>query len=586
MADARSGDRIISNREAEQVRRITKIFSELTTYRNVFAGQWEEGAILADPDSRNTFFYGSYNFPGMKKTQQQIDASTALAVQQFCAIADSMITPRNRLWHGLESEEYVMKDRATKQYFDDVRAILFDYRYRTAGGFQGQNFRKWKSTACYGNSIVYVDDLDTRWTGGQPGLRYRAIPLGQCFFIENHQGIVVGMVRWWRMTAQQAVEKFGYEWLPPSLRPSIEQNLQTPFQFLHCVMPRDLDEYDPERLDIKGMPFSSHYMSIEGQCLMAEEGGYRVFPYAVDRYDQNPDEVYGRGPLQLSLPSAKTSNAIKAMYLKVGHRAADPVYLTKDDGLVGFDQTPGAMNKGGVNEDGKPLVLTMPIGEIQWSEKMLQEERGITENFFLTPLFKTLMQNPNMTATQVVELINERAMLVAPSLGRQHSEFVGGLVPREIDILARMKINGRPVLPPMPPRLKEAQGHYQVTDTSPLALQAKASQAAGGLRTLDVAHQIAINSGDPSIYDQFEFDVMLPEIGEMNEMPTRWSSSPQSLAAKRKNRQAAEQRQQAIQALPAQAAMVKAQAVAGKDRQPFQQSQQPPQGAQPGPQGQ
>jgi hypothetical protein len=417
-------------------------------------------------------------------------------------------------------------------------------------------------------------------------LRYRAIPLGQCFFIENHQGIVVGIVRWWRMTAQQAVEMFGYEWLPPSLRPSIEQNLQTPFQFLHCVMPRDLDEYDPERLDIKGMPFSSHYMSIEGQCLMAEEGGYRVFPYAVDRYDQNPDEVYGRGPLQLSLPSGKTSNAIKAMYLKVGHRAADPVYLTKDDGLVGFDQTPGAMNKGGVNEDGKPLVLTMPIGEIQWSEKMLQEERGITENFFLTPLFKTLMQNPNMTATQVVELINERAMLVAPTLGRQHSEFVGGLVPREIDILARTRINGRPVLPPMPPRLKEAQGHYQVTDTSPLALQAKASQAAGGLRTLDVAHQIAINSGDPSIYDQFEFDVMLPEIGEMNEMPTRWSSSPQSLAAKRKNRQAAEQRQQAIQALPAQAAMVKAQAVAGKDRQPFQQSQQPPQGAQPGPQGQ
>ena len=32
---------------------------------------------------------------------------------------------------------------------------------------------------------------------------------------------------------------------------------------------------------------------------------------------------------------------------------------------------------------------------------------------------------------------------------------------------------------------------------------------------------------------------MLPEIGEMNEMPTRWSSSPQSLAAKRKNRAAA-----------------------------------------------
>ena len=146
------------------------------------------------------------------------------------------------------------------------------------------------------------------------------------------------------------------------------------------------------------------------------------------------------------------------MFLKTGHRAADPVYLTKDDGLVGFDQTPGAMNKGGVNEDGKPLVLTLPVGEIQVTEKMMQEERGLIENFFLTPLFKTLMQNPNMTATQVVELINERAMLVAPTLGRQHSEYVGGLVPREIDLLSRMRDNGRPVLPPMPPRLREAHG--------------------------------------------------------------------------------------------------------------------------------
>ena len=46
----------------------------------------------------------------------------------------------------------------------------------------------------------------------------------------------------------------------------------------------------------------------------------------------------------------------------------------------------------------------------------------------------------------------------------------------------------------MPPVLKEArQGelHFEVTDTSPLAAQAKASQAAGGLRTLDIANQIA-----------------------------------------------------------------------------------------------
>lgn len=556
--------RMVSDEEAQTVQRIIKIFSELTNYRNIFAGQWEEAAALADPDSRNTFFYGSYNFPGMKKTQQQVDASTALALHQFCAIADSMITPKNRPWHGLESDEYVMKDRATREYFDRVRKILFDYRYRAQGNFQGANFRCWKSLGAFGNRIMYVDCLDTRWHRGQPGLRYRGLPLGECFFAENHQGIVTTLVRWFRLTAPQAWEKFGDKWLPPVLRVALEQNLQTPFEFLHCVMPRHPDEFDPRRLDEKGKPFSSHYVSIEGHSLVAPEGGYDEFPYAVGRYDQMPGEVYGRGPLQLCLPGAKTLNAEKAIFLKTGHRAGDPVYLIHDDGLVGFDQTPGAINKGAVSSDGKALVLTLPVGEIQITEKMMLEERGLIENFFLTPLFKTLMQNPNMTATQVTELINERAMLVAPTMGRQHSESTGNMVPREIGLLSRMRVNGRPILPPMPPRLREAQGHYEVTDTSPLALQARASQAAGTLRTLDVAHQVAINSGDGSVYDYFAFDRIIPDIGEINEMPTAHSATPQEVAAKQKNRAAQAERQQQIQALPAQAAMVKAQAVAAK----------------------
>lgn len=571
--------RIISDEERETVRDTVKLFYELVQYKNIYAGQCEEIASLIDPDSRNTFFYGSYKFPGQKNTQYQVDMTGMLALQQFCAIADSLITPKNRLWHGLEADEYVMKDRATQIWFDTVRKLLFNYRYRPEGNFQGHNSRIWKSLGAYGNGIMFIDDLDTRWSGGRPGLRYKSIPFGECFFAENHQGIVTTLIRWFRLTARQACEKFGEDWLPTQLNAALEQNLQTPFQFLHCVKPRDLDDYDPDRLDHRGMPFESYYVSIEGQSLMGPEGGYREFPYAVGRYDQMPGEVYGRGPAALSLPGLKTLNAQKATFLKAGHRAADPVYLTPDDGITDFDWRPGAQNKGGVTPDGKSLVHTLEPGNIQINEKMMLEERGLIENQFLTPLFKTLMQNPNMTATQVVELINERAMLVAPTLGRQHPEYVGGLVPRELSLMMRMRANGRPIVPPMPPRLREAMGHYEVTDTSPLAQQARASQAAGGLRTLDIAHQIAINSGDPSIYDHFEFDVMLPEIAVMNEMPVKWTSSPQSLAQKRKSRQQQAQREQAIQALPAQAAMVKAQAVASKNGQPFQQAQQPQQGA-------
>lgn len=552
--------RKISQQEQDTIRRLEKIFAELTTYRNVFAGQWEEAAILVDPDSRNTFYYGSYNFPGMKKTQQQVDATTALVLQQFCAISNSIITPRNRFWHGLCGDPYLMKQKDVAQYYEDVREILFRNRYRGSAGFEGQNFRKWKSTGAYGNSVMFIDCLDRRVNGERPGLRYRACPLGECFFAENHQGIVNTMVRWWRMTAQQCLEKFGEEWVPGQLWPALQQNLQTPYQFLHVVTPRDPNEYDPERLDAKGKRFASYYMSIEGKCLVAEEGGYRVFPYAVSRFEQMPNEVYGRGFIQLSLPSIKTLNAEKSMFLKVGHRAADPVLLTADDGLVGFDYTPGAMNKGGMNPQGQPLVAPLPVGNVQVSLEMMQEERGIIEQFGGTPLFKTLMQNPNMTATQVVEMLNERAMLVAPVMGREHAEYVNSLVPRELDLLSAMGC-----LPPMPPALKEAQGYYEVTDTSPLALQAKgASRQAAGMRVVDALRQISMDTQNPAVMDRVNVDNMAQDWMVDSDLPPGWINDDQQMAKIRQGRAQAQQAQQQIQAMPAQAAMVKANAVAAK----------------------
>jgi hypothetical protein len=272
------------------------------------------------------------------------------------------------------------------------------------------------------------------------------------------------------------------------------------------------------------MPFSSYYVSIEGNCLMAPERGYRNFPYAVSRYDQTPGEVYGRGPAMLVLPSLKTLNAQKITFLKQGHRAADPVLLMADDGIVGMDMRPGAQNKGGVTSDGKPLVHTLPTGDIQITIEMMQEERGIVDDVFLVSLFKVLSEHPNMTATQVIELVNEKGMLVAPTLGRQHTEYVGGMVERELDLLSEMGM-----LDPMPPRLREAMGAYEVTDTSPLSLAARAGEAAGFLRTVEQVRELVNITQDMSLLDPFDFDVATPEIARINNTPEaldgrrRWS---------------------------------------------------------------
>lgn len=552
--------RKISEREAATVYAILQEFSQYTTWRNVFAGQWEEVARLVWPEQRNTFFYGSFNWPGQKKTQDQVDSSGMLALERFTAIVDSLLTPANSMWHGLEaSDDYVMKDRQTRLWFDTLTKLLFKYRSAPIANFRGQNSANWRSLGCLGNATMYIDAFDGRMFHGHRGLRYRSIPLGETFFGENHQGQVDRVIRWFRATAYQAVQRWGLEALPSGLHAALQSNSQWRFNFLHCVRPRD--DFDRGRLDARGLPFSSHYVSIEGQCLMAPEGGYRTFPYSVSRYDQAPNEVYGRGPAQKVLPSLKTLNAQKSTYLKQAHRNADPILLLPDDGILGMDLRPGAENPGGVNADGKQLVHTLPVGNMQVAIEMMQEERAIIDDMFLVSLFKVLSEHPDMTATQVIELVNEKGILVAPTLGRQETEYLGPMIEREIDIL-----NSLGLLPPMPPRLREAGGEYEVTYTGPLALSRRANQAAGFIRTVETAKEIANITQDPKYLDPFDFDVALPEIAAIQAVPERWMRDQRSMDQIRKGRAQAQQRQEQIQAMPAQAAMLKAQATVAKNQ--------------------
>jgi hypothetical protein len=218
------------------------------------------------------------------------------------------------------------------------------------------------------------------------------------------------------------------------------------------------------------------------------------------------------------------------------------------------------MNKGGVTADGKPLVITMPNGDVQVSVEMLQMDDQIIDTAFLGNVFQILTETPTMTATEVIERVNEKGMLLAPTVGRQQSEHLGPQTHRELDLLVRMG-----ALPPLPPRLREAGGEYQIVYTSPMAKAARAGAAAGFMRTLETVKEVVAVTQDPSPLDVFAFDRAVPEIADISGVYPSWMASPDEIAQKRKNRAQAAARQQQVQELPAKAAMIKAQAVAQKN---------------------
>jgi hypothetical protein len=548
---------------------------EAQTWRSTHAGQWEEIAEILDTNAKNTFFPGNYNYPGQKKQERQIDSNGQLALDKFKAIMDSLLTPRNMYWHGLgNSNPYLMKKRRVKLWYESARNVLFEQRYASNANFASQNQMVYHNLGCYGTGGLFVDAIDPFFGRG---FRYKAPPLGEIFVKENHQGMPIGFIRYFRLTAEQAYTRFKGR-IPPALMQAKEKFSQAPFDFIQRVVPRD--DYDHQRIDARGKRWASYTIMLAGPYLL-EEGGFEVMPMPISRYIQAPGEVYGRSPASMVLPTLKTINAQKRIFLKQGHRGSDPILLTADDGLGDFNLRPGSMNKGYMNLNGKPLVGILPTGNIQINEKMMDMEKAIIWDAFLVQLFQIMTETPQMTATEVIERTNEKGILLAPTVGRQMSEYLGPLIDREINLAMQLNL-----LPPLPPEMIEARGQWRhaPTYTSPIARAMKAQEAAGFIRTVESVKELVNITGDASLLDRFDFDTAIPAIAEIQGVPESWMADDQSVGQKRQNRAQAQQKAQAIQALPAQAAMLKAQATVAKNQPGIPQNGAqpmlgPPQGA-------
>jgi len=551
-----------SDADSEQVLSTFRLLGQLVADRQQLNMQMEEVSALILPAFRGTFQAGAFGvmpIPYAKKTDQQIDSTGMLALDRFMAICDSLLTPKNQTWHGMSGDAYLMKDKATRTWYYNTTRKLFKMRYANTSGFVPNNQGIWTSLGAFGNGVMYTDkfyDLQNHING----LRYTSIPFGEIYLTHNHQGVNDGYIRIMRYTAEQALKR--PEWKEALkdvniLTQAAKLGSQQKFIFLQHVCPRD--DYDPSRLDYLGMPYASYYI-MQDTRMMISKGGYNTLPISATRYIQAPGELNGRSIAMSVLPALKTLNAEKKVFLKQGHRAADPVILLPDGGLMNANLKPGAQNAGGMNADGKRLVDILPSGEIQISKEMMGMEIDLINDAFLIKLF-AIAADPRSgtTATEVIEKINEKGILIAPTLGRQEGEYLGNLIHREIDLLAQMG-----ELDPFTPAMREAKDKYTVTYDSPLSRASRAQEAAGFMRTVETTKELVNITGDVSLLDQFDFDTAIPAIAQINAVPEPWMASPTQVAQKRQARAKAAQTQQQIQAAPAAAGMIKAQAAAAK----------------------
>lgn len=544
------------DQDAKLVHEILRDFDTKERARGIWVQHWEEVAQRVLPYYSTSFYTQGNTVPGSKRNQEMFDVTANAALWKFAAAMESMLTPANGKWHRMRPViQALRKDPETMQWFDAANDALFHYRYSPHSGFQANIHDGYVSLGAFGTSCVFVDEFNDPTQPQVKGLRYRQVHLGELFFATNHQGQVDKVFRKFKMSLRQIEQKWPGK-LPEGLKSRMVNKPDDEIFVIHAVQPNA--DFLPGRLDVKGKRFSSHYILLDQKVLL-EVGGYRCMPYAVARYLTAPGELYGRSPAMNVLPSIKVLNEEKKMILKQGHRAVDPVLLAHDDGIVdGFSLRPGALNIGGVNSDGRPLVHTLPTGDMQVGKELMDDERMAINDAFLVTLFQILVETPQMTATEVLERAREKGALLSPTMGRYQAESLGPMVEREFDVLMYQGL-----IPPPPPQLLQAGGEYRVEYDAPLNRAMRAEEAAGIMRSIQWSAEIAAQTQDPSALDWYDVDTITPDVADINGAPLRYIRDPQAVADIRKKREMDKAAAQVTQALPGMAAMAKAAAPQG-----------------------
>lgn len=432
--------------------------------------------------------------------QTIFDSTARNALTSFVASLKSVIIPTSSRWHRLKPTIPQMKDDSeVKKYLEKVTDLLFQVRYAAHSNFATEADVLFSQLGIYGHAVWMVEDDIGK------GIVYHAVPIKDAYIERNSYGQLKAVFRQYELSLKEAIHQFG-ERLPAELLEADRQkNLQRPVKFLHATFERD--DYVPGNKDYSGMKFASVHLAIEYKKIVAV-GGYESCPYMAPRFLAVAGSSYGDSPALQALYDMLTANEMGKTILRTGQLQANPPILT-NMGLIDANKlgSAGAVIRGGLDNQGKPTAVSMQYGNnLAISVEMQKEVRASIERAFLIPLFQSLTQSKQMTATEVEKRELEKSMLLAPMCERIFAEWLAGNVERELQILARYG-----VLDGVPDALMH-QGSIAVEFESPVVHAQKGETVNGLFRLFDTA--LSLSAVNPAVLDVLDMDNALRQIAD------------------------------------------------------------------------
>lgn len=508
----------------------------LADIRYPFEAVWAQIISLTRPTMAHQYKFGGYGLTtgqslsgtnrltsvDTKASSEMFNTALAWGADRLSAGMESLISPRNQKWHGLAADVAFGQEATDieEEFFDKTRDYLFTARYGAKAGFSLANQKAIWETTTLGTGILFTEEnLNRRRVDPvKHPVFYRHIPLNEIYLRVNAYGEIDGFVRIFELSASAAVQRFGEGKLSAKVKQLADDMGKSHelVTFGLAVIPREeADGYDKKKTAFEYAAFT---WEIETKHLV-KHGGYFDFPLHVMHWDQMGACPYGHSDVMTVLPEAKMLQVMSKASVQTMQQWIKPPLATAAQGLQNrrLNMNSGAVNPGYIDDNGNMMVR--PINTSQDPSAALQmiQNREETINKGLkADLFQTLVDHPNMTATEAIIRNTEKGELLGPA-GAKIETAYGRMVDREIDIIDQ-KGAFEPGTPLEAPE-SLAGADIGVKFTGPLARLRRLEEVNGIQQVTQMAG--VFGEYDESIIDRLDADDSLEIIREVSGAPRR-----------------------------------------------------------------
>lgn len=497
--------------------------AELESERSQYEAVWEAVSEFCDPDAPDVWSGRRQSGADSQAERQErrgarVYANTInSAANRLAAGLESLIIPQSEKWHGLSTA--ALNDEESdeeKEWAESLRDFLFSLRYSANSNFVPATQACLRNVVRYGPAYLYAEE------GFAPNtlIRYASIPVVEGYLCRNRWGQVDIFRRRYERTARQAAQMLGYEKLPARIKMLVDDpaKCETRISLIQCIQPRD--ERKMYRLggsyQYLDTAFASYHV-LEDEEVIVRESGFRSFPVSCFNWRRYEGDPYGISPTIEALTTVREENAVRRSGLRALQQVTDPATASKARLDYVPVLNPGENYPGLIDDQGRPLIAPIATGQnptyaFSYAESRAEEIRDM----MFVNLFQTLVQNPQMTATEALIRQEEKGALLGPSGSIIQAGFASNL-DRELGILEDKGLyeEDSRFLPPA----SLAGKAVRPTFTGPLDVLRRSAEARDTIQVVTTAMQMA--QFDASVMDNIDGDEALKIVQSAGRSPQR-----------------------------------------------------------------